>query len=114
MSARASGPIKIGCWSGFWGDSATGAHQLVQYGQMNYLVGDYLSEVTMGILARVKAKPSAGMGEGGYVREFVTDVCKPLLKDLVAKKIRVVTNAGGMNPKACKEEIEYYCSSCRW
>jgi hypothetical protein len=35
------------------------------------------------------------MGEGGYVREFVTDVCKPLLKDLVAKKIRVVTNAGG-------------------
>jgi hypothetical protein len=78
---------------------------------MNYLVGDYLSEVTMGILARVKAKPSAGMGEGGYVREFVTDVCKPLLKDLVAKKIRVVTNAGGMNPKACKEEIEKLAAS---
>ena len=56
MSARISGPIKIGCWSGFWGDSATGAHQLVQYGQMNYLVGDYLSEVTMGILARAKVR----------------------------------------------------------
>lgn len=46
--------IKIGCWTGFWGDSSLNARQLVEYGDIDYLVGDYLAEVTMGILARMK------------------------------------------------------------
>jgi hypothetical protein len=46
--------INIGCFSGFWGDSSRGFGQLMQGEGIDYLVGDYLSEVTMGILARQK------------------------------------------------------------
>eukprot|EP01080_Neovahlkampfia_damariscottae_P008379 gene8379-204_t len=98
--------VKIGCWSAFWGDTSTGAHQLVKQGNVDYLVGDYLSEVTMGILAKLKNKKSDGMGEGGYISEFVTSVWKPLIKTIMKKKIKVITNAGGMNPLACKKAIE--------
>jgi hypothetical protein len=46
------------------------------------------------------------MGEGGYVAEFVSDVWKPLMKEIITKKIKIVTNAGGMNPVALKTAIE--------
>jgi hypothetical protein len=100
--------VRIGCSLGFWGDSNLGARQLVQSGEIDYLVGDYLAEVTMGILARMKSQGGArgGMGDGGYVSEFVFSVWKPLMKDILAKNIKVVVNAGGMNPIACKEAIE--------
>jgi hypothetical protein len=50
--------------------------------------------------------PRGGMGEGGYVTEFVDSVWKPLMKQILKKKIKLVTNAGGMNPIALKEKIE--------
>jgi hypothetical protein len=46
------------------------------------------------------------MGEGGFVAEFVSDVWKPLMRDIITKKIKIVTNAGGMNPLALKAAIE--------
>eukprot|EP01128_Nolandella_sp_AFSM9_P006555 TRINITY_DN3406_c0_g1_i1.p1 TRINITY_DN3406_c0_g1~~TRINITY_DN3406_c0_g1_i1.p1 ORF type:complete len:647 (+),score=137.19 TRINITY_DN3406_c0_g1_i1:93-1943(+) len=102
--------VRIGCFSGFWGDTATGAAQLVKGGDIDYLVGDYLAEVTMAILAKMKkAKKKGGMGEGGYVREFAVDVFSPLCKELKAKGIKVVTNAGGMNPLALKALLENIC-----
>lgn len=48
------------------------------------------------------------MGNGGYIREFIEDVWKPLQNELTSKNIKVITNAGGMNPLACKKEIEEY------
>eukprot|EP01127_Copromyxa_protea_P016118 TRINITY_DN4739_c0_g1_i1.p1 TRINITY_DN4739_c0_g1~~TRINITY_DN4739_c0_g1_i1.p1 ORF type:complete len:615 (-),score=110.50 TRINITY_DN4739_c0_g1_i1:35-1879(-) len=95
--------VRVGCFSGFWGDSTFGAAQLVKGGNLDYLVGDYLAEVTMGILARQRKTP-----KGGYVAEFVTTL-EPLLSEIVTKKIKVVTNAGAMNPLGLKQAIEEVC-----
>jgi len=102
--------LRIGCSSAFWGDSASGAWQLVmkEGPKLHYLVADYLAEVTMGILARSKDKGAAtgGSGEGGYVAEFASVVWKPLMRQIMKHKIKLVTNAGGMNPLGLKAAIE--------
>ena len=71
----------IGCFGGFWGDSMSWAvGQFLRSKEsdtIDYLVSDYLAEVTMCILAKKKAKPSPGMGEGGFVEDFVTQIWKP-------------------------------------
>ena len=93
--------VRIGCGAGFWGDSAEGPKQLIRSGNIDYLVLDYLAEITMSILARMKAKSP----DLGYATDFVTMVMKPLAKEIAEKKIRVVTNAGGINPKACRAAL---------
>src|SRR2546423_192726 len=93
--------VRIGGASGFWGDSSVGAPQLVAAGHVDYLVFDYLAELTMSILAAAKGKdPTLG-----YATDFVTVTMKAILKDVVAQGIRVISNAGGMNPRACAEAI---------
>ena len=94
--------VRIGCGAGFWGDSPDGPRQLVESGGIDYLVLDYLAEITMSILARMKAKNP----DLGYATDFVTAVMKPLASQIAAKKIRVVTNAGGINPQACRKALE--------
>ena len=89
--------IKIGGASGFWGDSSVGAPQLVASGQIDYLVFDYLAELTMSILASARLKKP----ELGYATDFVTVAMKAVLRDIVAQGIRVVSNGGGVNPQAC-------------
>ncbi len=93
--------IRIGGASGFWGDSSVGAPQLVQLGKVDYLVFDYLAELTMSILAAQRAKEP----ELGYATDFVTVTMKSILKDVVAQGIRVVSNAGGVNPQACARAV---------
>ncbi|CAN7482347.1 acyclic terpene utilization AtuA family protein [Bosea sp. LjRoot237] len=93
--------IRIGCGAGFWGDSPEGPRQLVQRGGIDYLVLDYLAEITMSILARMKAKNPAL----GYATDFVSLVMKPLAREIAEKRIRVVTNAGGVNPQACRDAL---------
>ncbi|MCV9939272.1 DUF1446 domain-containing protein [Boseaceae bacterium BT-24-1] len=93
--------IRIGCGAGFWGDSPEGPRQLVRQGGIDYLVLDYLAEITMSILARMKAKNSAL----GYATDFVSLVMKPLAREIAEKRIRVVTNAGGVNPEACRDAL---------
>jgi len=96
-----SKPIKIGGASGFWGDSSVGAPQLVELGQVNYLVFDYLAELTMSILAAARAKDP----ELGYATDFVAVTLKAILRDVAAQGIRVISNAGGVNPQACARAI---------
>jgi hypothetical protein len=92
--------VRIGCASGFWGDSPAGARQLVERGAIDYLVFDYLAEITLALLARIKAKKP----DAGYVPDFVA-VVDELLPELTARRIRVVSNGGGMNPAAAAAEL---------
>ena len=94
--------VRIGCGAGFWGDSPEGPRQLVRDGKIDYLVLDYLAEITMSILARMKAKNPAL----GYATDFISLVMKPLGREIAEKGIRVVTNAGGVNLEACRAALQ--------
>jgi hypothetical protein len=92
--------VRIGGAAGFWGDSPEGARQLVTRGAIDYLVFDYLAEITLALLARIRArKPDLG-----YVPDFV-DVVAGLLPDITARGIKVISNGGGMNPEGAAAEL---------
>ena len=89
--------VRIGGASGFWGDSSVAAAQLVFGAQIDYLVFDYLAELTMAILAAARSKkPTLG-----YATDFVEVAMQSVLAEVVRRRIKVVSNAGGINPRAC-------------
>ncbi len=93
--------IRIACGQGFWGDSPTAPLELIKGGPLDYLVLDYLAEVTMSILARHRAKNPAS----GYARDFV-DLIDQIASDLFDKKVKVIANSGGVNPLACAQAVK--------
>ena len=90
MSRRA---VRIGNCSGFYGDRIEAAREMVEGGPIDVLCGDYLAELTMLILAKAQAKDPAA----GYARTFLTQV-EAVLATCLDRGIRIVANAGGLNP----------------
>eukprot|EP00929_Paragymnodinium_shiwhaense_P014238 TRINITY_DN122130_c0_g1_i1.p1 TRINITY_DN122130_c0_g1~~TRINITY_DN122130_c0_g1_i1.p1 ORF type:complete len:616 (-),score=91.98 TRINITY_DN122130_c0_g1_i1:271-1980(-) len=91
-----------------WGDTSMSAPQLLAGGNIDYLVGDYLAEVTIAIMARQKmSKP-----DGGFATDFVKTM-KANLKTIVEKKVKVVVNAGGVNTEACRKALQEVCEAAK-
>src|SRR5262245_3421448 len=89
--------VRIGNGCGFWGDNVDAPIRLAESGALDYLTLEYLAELTMSILALQKQRQS----EAGYASDFL-DVLERLTPSLIKQpRLKIVTNAGGMNPTAC-------------
>ncbi|BCN36691.1 hypothetical protein ALDI51_00100 [Alicycliphilus denitrificans] len=93
--------VLIGGASGFWGDSQIAVPQLLRQPGLQYLVFDYLAETTMSILQRARLRAP----ELGYATDFVTAAVGPHLREIKARGVRLVSNAGGLNPAGCRDAI---------
>jgi hypothetical protein len=92
--------IRIANGQGFWGDSLEAPVEQVRRGPIDYLTLDYLAEVTMSILQKQRSRDP----KTGYARDFVEMIAR-VLPDLKERRIRVIANAGGVNPTACKDAV---------
>ena len=92
--------IRIASGQGFWGDLQQAPFQQVSRGPIDYLVMDYLAEVTMSILQKQRMKNP----ELGYARDLI-DVCRDVLPYISERGITLITNGGGVNPVAAKDRI---------
>jgi hypothetical protein len=92
--------VLIANGQGFWGDSILGPVRLVKEGPLDYLTLDYLAEVTMSILQKQRARRP----DAGYATDFVAMLDR-ILPQMLAKGIKVIANAGGVNPLACKDAV---------
>jgi len=93
--------VKIGGASGFWGDASIATPQLLADSGLDFIVYDYLAEITMSILARARARDPAA----GYATDFVTSAMAPTLQQIADRKVRIISNAGGVNPVACADAV---------
>lgn len=92
--------VRVASGQGFWGDWLEAPVRQVRDGHVDYLMLDYLAEVTMSIMQKQKSRdPSAG-----YARDFVPLMGR-ILADIADKGVRVITNAGGVNPRGCAEAV---------
>ena len=92
--------VRVAAGQGFWGDWLEAPVRQVQGGPIDYLMMDYLAEVTMSIMQKQKSRDP----RYGYARDFVP-LMERILPDIAAKGIKVTSNAGGVNPRACAEAV---------
>ncbi len=92
--------VRVGSGQGFWGDWQEAPKLQVQRGAIDYLMLDYLAEITMSIMQKQRDRSP----DAGYARDFVSLVAE-LAPDLLAKGVRVVSNAGGVNPAGCRAAL---------
>jgi hypothetical protein len=93
--------IKIGGATGFWGETDLAMAQFLSEGDLDYIVFDYLAEITMSILARARSNDDAL----GYATDFVTAMVQPNLQAIADSGVKLISNAGGVNPQACAQAI---------
>ncbi|HEV7645730.1 MAG TPA: acyclic terpene utilization AtuA family protein [Pyrinomonadaceae bacterium] len=92
--------VRVAGGQGFWGDLLTAPVDQVRLGQTDYLMLDYLAEVTMSIMQKQRARDP----KAGYARDFVS-LMREILPDCVSKDIKVLSNAGGVNVEGCAEAL---------
>ncbi len=99
--------VRVASGQGFWGDSLEAPRQQVEGGPVDYLMLDYLAEVTMSILQKQKERdPSLG-----YARDFVGAI-ESVLPAVTGRGVKVVANAGGVNPPSCAAAIRTLAEKC--
>lgn len=92
--------IRIASGQGFWGDWLEAPIRQVEGGPIDFLVLDYLAEVTMSIMQKQRARDP----RAGYAKDFV-EMIDRVLPAVVERKIKVIANAGGVNPRACAQAV---------
>jgi hypothetical protein len=92
--------VRVAAGQGFWGDWLEAPVRQVRGGPIDYLMMDYLAEVTMSIMQKQKSRDP----KAGYARDFIP-LMERILPDIVEKRIRVTSNAGGVNPRGCAEAL---------
>ena len=92
--------VRIGGASGFWGDSQVALPQLLRDGRLDFIVFDYLAELTMSLLAAARAKQP----EMGYAGDFVEQL-RAHLGEILRQGVKLVSNAGGVNPAGCAAAV---------
>jgi hypothetical protein len=101
MSMPTPNTIKIGGACGFWGDSSLGTEQLLKVPGIQYITYDYLAELTLAIMAGMRMKNP----EHGYALDFI-DLMKRTLPAAKSKGIKIIANAGGLNPAGCAAALQ--------
>ena len=93
--------IRIGGATGYWGEADLALPQFLAEGDLDFIVFDYLAEITMSIMARAKAADP----EKGYATDFVSAIVAPHLQAIADSGVKLISNAGGVNPEACGRAI---------
>jgi hypothetical protein len=96
-----TGVLRVANCSGFFGDRLSAAREMVTGGPVDVLTGDWLAELTMGVLLKQRTRDP----KAGYASTFVAQM-RDVLGECLDRGIKVVSNAGGLNPQACAAEVE--------
>ena len=92
--------VRVASGQGFWGDWLEAPRRQVEGGQVDYLMLDYLAEVTMSILQKQKERDP----KMGYARDFIGAI-ESVLPGIVERGVKVIANAGGVNPRSCADAL---------